>query len=329
MAKESKSFRDLVEAMNKKTKKFSTSPDDDQTASLEPKAAGEKAFKDAHTVAKTDAPAGDSPADTSKVPTSQKQGAGLGRGGEKDRPKQGASKLPERNASGGMKQTPSGGREFPERVGDLDVVRTSPSAAKPVKSSGLGKAFKSFREQVEVHTTAKETSSTISPFEGMIGEALEDTMYTFANGDSCTIDPEALASLHEAFNNLSDDANHQLFADCMNESIESVCNLIKFVGESFSDVESSSFASPGAVDSTPPVSENFAPTSMDHKKAADKHKDLAALHSQYHREHFDGHKKALETGDGAAVDFHKEMKIHHMNQAAWHQNEREYHSSNV
>jgi len=261
-----KSFRDLVEAINKK-KKYDTSPDDDETSSLEPRSDGEKEFKDVH-VAKDNLKKNDYPEQnddaSAGVDQSKKQGASLGRSGVASRPEQGTSKVSTKlkSISAYTAQTPLR-RGDADNVGDMKPVVLSKSAVNPNQKSGIGnlqpanldannkpsgdrevvhtspsavktktpaprKAFTTFKEQLEI----RESNKIITPFESLF--MVHEGEVTFNNGDSCVIDEEIVPVLVNAFEQLSED-NKETFRDTMNESIENLLKIIDFVVASQKD----------------------------------------------------------------------------------------------
>lgn len=264
-----KSFRDLVEAINKR-KKYDTNPDDDETASLEPKADGEKEFKGVHVskdnLKKNDYPEQNDDA-SAGVGQSKKQGAGLGRDGVMTRPEQGSSKLPSKTKSisaytaqtplrrgdadnvGDMKPVvlskssvnPNNktgiGNLQPANLdannkpsGDRDQVHTSPSAVK-TKAPGARKAFSTFKEQLDY----TEQQKPLTPFESLF-VVNEGEHVVFNNGETCVIDEEIVPVLVNAFENLSEE-NKEIFRDTINESIENLVKVIEFVVSSTEDDE--------------------------------------------------------------------------------------------
>ena len=113
-----KTFRELVEAMNKKRPKYDPSPDDENTNFFAKQTvAGEQKFRDVHVVKIQDEPEENGPANAT-TPKSNKQGASLGRSGEDIRPKQGSSKLPTR-----YKSIAAFTAQTPARRGDADQFR--------------------------------------------------------------------------------------------------------------------------------------------------------------------------------------------------------------
>ena len=253
-----KTFRELVEAMNKKRPKYDPSPDDENTNFYANQTvAGEQKFRDAHVVKTRDEPEENGPANAT-APKSNKQGASLGRSGEDSRPKQGSSKVPTRykSISGFTAQTPArrgdadnvgdikpvvlspsavnpkndnGGINYQpanldannKQDGDREVVRTSKSAAETQKP-GKRKAFTEFKEELEL-----PQPSIVTPFDAMFRDGLNESV-TFASGETCILDEEAAELLRSAFDML-DEEHKEKFMEAVNESIDSLVKIIQFV----------------------------------------------------------------------------------------------------
>ena len=253
-----KTFRELVEAMNKKRPKYDTSPDDENTNFFAKQtAAGEQKFRDAHVVKTQDEPEENGPAGAT-TPKSNKQGASLGRSGEDSRPKQGSSNVPTRyksiaaftaqtparrgdadnvgdikpvvlspsavnpkNDNGGINYQPANLDANNKQDGDREVVRTSKSAAETQKP-GKRKAFTEFKEELEL-----PQPSIVTPFDAMFRDGLNESV-TFASGETCVLDEEAAELLRSAFDML-DEEHKEKFMEAVNESIDSLVKIIQFV----------------------------------------------------------------------------------------------------
>ena len=254
-----KTFRELVEAMNKKRPKYDPSPDDENTNFYANQTvAGEQKFRDAHVVKTQDEPEENGPAGAT-TPKSNKQGASLGRSGEDSRPKQGSSNVPTRyksiaaftaqtparrgdadnvgdikpvvlspsavnpkNGNGGINYQPANLDANNKQDGDREVVRTSKSAAETQKP-GKRKAFTEFKEELEL---AQPRIAT--PFDAMLrGGGLNENV-TFASGETCVLDEEAAELLRSAFDML-DEEHKEKFMQAINESIDSLVKIIQFV----------------------------------------------------------------------------------------------------
>ena len=253
-----KTFRELVEAMNKKRPKYDTSPDDENTNFFAKQTvAGEQKFRDAHVVKTQDEPEENGPANAT-TPKSNKQGASLGRPGVSERPEQGSSKIPTpyKSISGFTAQTPArrgdadnvgdikpvvlspsavnpkndnGGINYQpanldannKQDGDREVVRTSKSAAETQKP-GKRKAFTEFKEELEL-----PQPSIVTPFDAMFRDGLNESV-TFASGETCILDEEAAELLRSAFDML-DEEHKEKFMEAVNESIDSLVKIIQFV----------------------------------------------------------------------------------------------------
>ena len=253
-----KTFRELVEAMNKKRPKYDPSPDDENSNFFAKQTvAGEQKFRDAHVVKTQDEPEENGPAGAT-TPKSNKQGASLGRPGEDSRPKQGSSKVPTpyksiaaftaqtparrgdadnvgdikpvvlspsavnpKNDNGGINYQPANLDANNKQDGDREVVRTSKSAAETQKP-GKRKAFTEFKEELEL-----PQPSIVTPFDAMFRDGLNESV-TFASGETCVLDEEAAELLRSAFDML-DEEHKEKFMEAVNESIDSLVKIIQFV----------------------------------------------------------------------------------------------------
>ena len=253
-----KTFRELVEAMNKKRPKYDPSPDDENTNFYANQTvAGEQKFRDAHVVKTQDEPEENGPANAT-TPKSNKQGASLGRPGVSERPEQGSSKVPTRyksiaaftaqtparrgdadnvgdikpvvlspsavnpkNDNGGINYQPANLDANNKQDGDREVVRTSKSAAETQKP-GKRKAFTEFKEELEL-----PQPSIVTPFDAMFRDGLNESV-TFASGETCILDEEAAELLRSAFDML-DEEHKEKFMEAVNESIDSLVKIIQFV----------------------------------------------------------------------------------------------------
>ena len=253
-----KTFRELVEAMNKKRPKYDPSPDDENSIFFaKQKVAGEQKFRDAHVVKNQDEPEENGPANAT-THKSNKKGASLGRPGEDSRPKQGSSKIPTpyksiaaftaqtparrgdadnvgdikpvvlspssvnpKNDNGGINYQPANLDANNKQDGDREVVRTSKSAAETQKP-GKRKAFTEFKEELEL-----PQPSIVTPFDAMFRDGLNESV-TFASGETCILDEEAAELLRSAFDMLDED-HKEKFMEAVNESIDSLVKIIQFV----------------------------------------------------------------------------------------------------
>jgi hypothetical protein len=264
----SKSFHDLVEALNRKRKtqedpdRFNGKPDDDEVDFYgHQRADGEQQFRAAHKTQTHDEPEANGNA-AATTPQSQKQGASLGRSGEDSRPRQGSSKVPAGNPEGKKSisaftaQTPLR-RGDADNVGDMQPVVLSPSAVNPKQKGFTGIA----PEYAKVNTPTgdrdilrKSPSATKSKAPGarkaysQFKEELEtppaptaisafDVLFNnpnqirsglFESGESCVIDSQLDQILGEAYD-LLDENNKQNFEKLVNESIDSFTSLVQFI----------------------------------------------------------------------------------------------------
>jgi hypothetical protein len=267
----SKSFHDLVEALNKKRKteddpdRFDGKPDDGEVDFYgHQRADGEQAFRAAHKKQVHDEPeaAADVASADKNVTQSQKQGASLGRDGEKTRVTQGTSKTPAGNPQGKTSisaftaQTPlrrgdadnhgdispvvlspssvnpkkAGMVDFLPSVakvnaqtGDREVLRTSPSAVQK-KSVSVRKAFTQFKEELETPAVV----NALSAFDIFFNNPNDIRECAFESGENCVIDIDLAEMIRGAFD-LLDEENQEHFVALMNESIESFTTLVQFI----------------------------------------------------------------------------------------------------
>lgn len=132
----------------KRTYRSDTEVDDDETASLEPKAAGEKAFKAMHTSTTTDF--GDQDNNKNQADTKSRIHHRAGdepKIGEREKVSQGTSTVKGPELGSYTKQTPTNYAD--KRGGETSLVRTSPSAVQPVGVTSPRVSIKQFRESLQ------------------------------------------------------------------------------------------------------------------------------------------------------------------------------------
>ena len=201
----SKSFSQLVEQLNKRSKleerrseaddPYSYDPKDDETKSLEPRAKGERDFKDKHSVEKKKHPvASDDVFQGATKPTTPKGKGGAGEGVIK----QGSSDV-KVNHDGS--KNPDKSKAIPKRFGDLRIVN-------PVK------------ESVELEETAFQDIQTIaiSTREGRV---------RFSNGRFESVDPDTAKALVSAHGKLNS-GNKQKFEQTVNKDFTGMMKMVDF-----------------------------------------------------------------------------------------------------
>lgn len=132
----------------KRTYRSDTEVDDDETSSLEPKAAGEKAFKAMHTSTTTDF--GDQDNNKNQADTKSRIHHRAGdepKIGEREKVSQGTSTVKGPELGSYTKQTPTNYAD--KRGGETSLVRTSPSAVQPVGVTSPRVSIKQFRESLQ------------------------------------------------------------------------------------------------------------------------------------------------------------------------------------
>jgi len=132
----------------KRTYRSDTSVDDDESPSLEPKAAGEKAFKAMHTSTTTDF--GDQDANINQADTKRRIHHRAGdepKVGERQKVTQGTSTVKGPELGSYTKQTPTNYAD--KRGGETSPVRTSPSAVTPFAAKTPRVSIKQFRESMQ------------------------------------------------------------------------------------------------------------------------------------------------------------------------------------
>ncbi len=150
-----KSFKDIREAAyvatvqaKKRTYRSDTTVDDDESGSLEPKAAGEKAFKAMHTSTTTDF--GDQDNNPNQADEKDRINHRAGdepKIGEREKVTQGTSTVKGPELGSYTKQTPTNYAD--KRGGETSVVRTSPSAVEPFAAKTPRVSIKQFRESMQ------------------------------------------------------------------------------------------------------------------------------------------------------------------------------------
>ena len=151
----SKSFKDIREAAyvatvqaKKRTYRSDTTVDDDESGSLEPKAAGEKAFKAMHTSTTTDFGDQDNnPNQADKKERINHRAGDEPKIGEREKVSQGTSTVKGPELGSYTKQTPTNYAD--KRGGETSVVRTSPSAVEPFAAKTPRVSIKQFRESMQ------------------------------------------------------------------------------------------------------------------------------------------------------------------------------------
>jgi hypothetical protein len=202
----SKSFSQLVEQLNKRSRleerrseaddPFSREPQDDESKELKPRAKGEREFKDKHSVEKKKHPV----ADDDVFQGSTKPGKphkGHEKAGEPVI-KQGSSDV-KVNHDGS--KTPDKSKAIPKRFGDLRVV-------KPVK------------EEVELQETAFEDIRKIA-------KSNREGRVHYANGRHESVDPDTAKALLNAYNKLNSD-NKQKFEQTVNKDFTGMMKMVDF-----------------------------------------------------------------------------------------------------
>lgn len=253
-----RSFRDLIEALNnKKRAKYSSDEDDEESDFFsKQKNKGEQEFRDAHGKPKI---SDIEPEPVEEPKQSKKQGASLGASGENVRPTQGTSKLSPngkktigafqaqtplrrgdadnvgdikpvvlspsavnpKNGNAGINYQPANLDANNKQDGDRAIVRTSKSAVTPAPA-GKRKAFSQFQEELK-HEVAITT-----PFDALFSGIYETV--TFASGESCILDEEAAILLRSVFDMLEDtNDNKEAFRSAICESIESLVAVIQYI----------------------------------------------------------------------------------------------------
>jgi hypothetical protein len=132
----------------KRTYRSDTSVDDDESGSLEPKAAGEKAFKAMHTSTTTDF--GDQDNNKNQADTKTRINHRAGdepKIGERQKVTQGTSTVKGPELGSYTKQTPTNYAD--KRGGETTPVRTSPSAVAPFADKTPRVSIKQFRESMQ------------------------------------------------------------------------------------------------------------------------------------------------------------------------------------
>ena len=132
----------------KRTFRADKSVDDDETASLEPKAAGEKAFKAMHTSDVTDF--GDQDKNPNQADAKKRIHHRAGdepKVGERTKVTQGTSTIKGPELGSYTKQTPTNYAD--KRGGETSVVRTAPSAVEPFAIKTPRVSIKQFRESMQ------------------------------------------------------------------------------------------------------------------------------------------------------------------------------------
>lgn len=131
-----------------RTFKADKSVDDDESASLEPKAAGEKAFKAMHTSDVTDF--GDQDKNPNQADSKSRIHHRAGdepKVGERTKINQGTSTVKGPELGSYTKQTPTNYAD--KRGGETSVVRTAPSAVEPFAIKTPRVSIKQFRESMQ------------------------------------------------------------------------------------------------------------------------------------------------------------------------------------
>jgi hypothetical protein len=150
-----KSFKDIREAAyvatvqaKKRTYRSDTTVDDDESGSLEPKAAGEKAFKDMHTSTTSDFGDQDNnPNQADKKDRIPHRAGDEPKVGEREKINQGTSTVKGPELGSYTKQTPTNYAD--KRGGETSLVRTSPSAVEPFAAKTPRVSIKQFRESMQ------------------------------------------------------------------------------------------------------------------------------------------------------------------------------------
>ena len=202
----SKSFSQLVEQLNKRSKleerrseaddPYSYDPKDDETKSLEPRAKGERDFKGKHKVEKKKHPvAGDDVFQGATKPGGPHKG--YEKAGEPVI-KQGSSDV-KVNHDGS--KNPDKSKAIPKRFGDLRVVN-------PVK------------ESVELEETAFQDIQKIA-------KSKREGRVRFSNGRFESVDPDTAKSLVSAHGKLNS-GNKQKFEQTVNKDFTGMMKMVDF-----------------------------------------------------------------------------------------------------
>ena len=188
-----KTFRQLREAFKKE--------ENPEAKSLEPRAEGEKHFKDMHEKETTDYPVKGT-ADKVNAGSAEKTMHQPGNG-DRTAPKQGTSELKDQSGFKGNK-TPM--TRADKTQGDM----------KPVKTAASSVNVPAFSESIFVNTP-------------VISESSEDTIEVeLLNGDTIEINEDIFNALTDTYEQLNT-GNRVVFKSAVNESIDSFERVLEFV----------------------------------------------------------------------------------------------------
>lgn len=216
----SKSFKDIREAAyvatvpaKKRTYRSDTTVDDDESNSLEPKAAGEKAFKAMHTSTTTDFGDQDkNPNQADKKERIHHRAGDEPKVGEREKVSQGTSTVKGPELGSYTKQTPPNYAD--KRGGETSVVRTSPSAVEPFADKTPRVSIKQFRESMQFGIQR-------------IVESRIGGRVMFEDGH-VDVDDDIAAKLAEVYG-LLEDENAEKFISIGSSSAQGLRDIIDFV----------------------------------------------------------------------------------------------------
>jgi hypothetical protein len=215
-----KKFKDIREAAyvatvqaKKRTYRSDTTVDDDESGSLEPKAAGEKAFKAMHTSTTTDFGYQDkNPNQADKKERINHRAGDEPKVGERNKVTQGTSTVKGPELGSYTSQTPPNYAD--KRGGETSVVRTSPSAVEPYAEKSPRVSIKQFRESMQFGIR--------HIIESRIGGRV-----IFEDGH-VDVDDELAAKLADVYG-LLEGENAEKFLDIGSSSAEGLNDIIDFV----------------------------------------------------------------------------------------------------
>ena len=193
-----KTFKQLREAVKRE--------ENPEAKSLEPRAEGEKQFKDMHTKTVMDYPVSGEGGDTSKTKHQPSNG-------DRAPIQQGTSKLSDQSGFKGSK-TPM--TRADKTQGDFKPVRTAPSS--------VGGNWSGYAESVFVNAP-------------VISESDEDVMtIELMNGDEIEINSDLYDAIQETYSQLNT-GNQMIFRSAVNEGIDSFERILEFVASRYEDEE--------------------------------------------------------------------------------------------
>ena len=221
----SKSFRDLVEALNAKTR--TKNPSMKGHVGGKPAAAGEAEFAKDMYPAKVGGendkpyPVKDTDDKLNARKTKQTAKAEPGVAGEKQTPKQGTSSPSNPFGFKGSQTSPNRGDN---RQGDKKPVKTSPSSVKTVTESS--KSLKRFNEIVKIKESHQITEDVMAQLK-KIAAGVSEGKVNFADGDSTNVSPDTAKRMIAAQQKLAPQ-NAKKFAESINKSPEGFLKMMAF-----------------------------------------------------------------------------------------------------